>query len=43
MRAVINLCCAGANVLDLCKFGDEQIVKEAGTVFKKEKEMTKGK
>jgi len=42
MRAVINLCCAGANVLDLCKFGDEQIVKEAGTVFKKEKEMTKG-
>jgi len=42
MKALITKCIAGANSLDLCKFGDEQIVKEASTVYKKEKEMLKG-
>jgi len=42
MKALIAKCIAGANTLELCKFGDEQIVKEASSVFKKEKEMLKG-
>ena len=36
------MCSAGANVRDICKFGDEQITKEAERVFKREKEMLKG-
>lgn len=42
MKSLIAKCIVGANALELCKFGDEQIVKEASTVFKKEKEMLKG-
>lgn len=42
MRALIPKCIAGASALDLCKFGDEQIAKQASTVFKKEKDMLKG-
>jgi len=42
LKVLIPMCSAGANVRDICKFGDEQITKEAERVFKREKEMLKG-
>jgi len=42
MKAVIDKCVDGALALDICKFGDDLIIKETSTVFKKEKEMMKG-
>jgi len=42
LKTLIPMCSAGANVRDICKFGDEQITKEAERVFKREKEMLKG-
>lgn len=42
MKQLIQKCIDGASSMDLCKFGDAQIVKETSTVFKKEKEMLKG-
>nr|CAB3264619.1 proliferation-associated protein 2G4 [Phallusia mammillata] len=42
MKQLIQKCVDGASSIELCKFGDAQIVKETSTVFKKEKEMLKG-
>jgi len=42
LKTLIPMCSAGANVRDICKFGDEQITKESERVFKREKEMLKG-
>uniref|UniRef100_H2YPS3 Peptidase M24 domain-containing protein n=1 Tax=Ciona savignyi TaxID=51511 RepID=H2YPS3_CIOSA len=43
MKKLIAGCVDGASVLQLCKLGDELVLKETATVFKKEKEMKKGR
>lgn len=35
--------CSGVSVLSLCEKGDAMIMEETGKIFKKEKEMKKGK
>jgi len=42
MKALIKKCVEGESTLNLCKMGDEMIVKETATVFKKDKELQKG-
>lgn len=36
-------CKNGATVLELCEFGDNRLNEETSKVFKKDKEMKKGK
>lgn len=42
LQQVINQCVAGANVMEICEFGDNLISEETSKVFKKEKEIKKG-
>jgi len=42
MEQIIIRCVPGAMVFDICKFGDELIVSEVASVYKKEKEMDRG-
>ena len=42
MKAVFAKAVEGANVLDLCRFGDQMMLEETSKVYKKEKEMKKG-
>ena len=42
MKALIKKCVDGESTLNLCKLGDELILKETATVFKKDKELQKG-
>lgn len=39
---MIDKCTVGANVLEICEFGDSLILTETSVCFKKEKEMKKG-
>jgi len=39
---VCNACVAGASVRQICEMGDKLILEETSSVYKKEKEMTKG-
>jgi hypothetical protein len=43
MKEIIDRCVAGASVLSLCELGDNRVLEETGRVFKKDKEMKKGK
>lgn len=38
----MDKCVAGASIIDICEFGDNQINEETSKVFKKEKEIKKG-
>jgi len=40
---IIEKCVEGASVRDVCISGDNLILEETSKVFKKEKEMKKGK
>lgn len=40
---VVEAALAGVSVLSLCERGDDFIMKESGKIFKKEKEMKKGR
>jgi len=42
LKKIIEKCVVGAKVLDICDFGDEQILAETSVCFKKEKELKKG-
>lgn len=42
LKLVLDKCVEGANVLEICEYGDQTIIQETGKVFKKEKEMKKG-
>lgn len=43
LRLVVESASSGASVLGLCEKGDAYIMAETGKVFKKEKEMKKGR
>ena len=43
LRQVVAKCEVGAAVVDLCEMGDKLILEETSKVYKKEKEMKKGK
>ena len=43
MREIVQACVAGAAVVELCEKGDKLILDETSKVYKKEKEMKKGK
>jgi len=42
LKKVLEKCVVGASVLEICEFGDSQILQETGVCFKKEKEIKKG-
>ncbi|XP_046581012.1 proliferation-associated protein 2G4-like [Haliotis rubra] len=42
LKQVITKCLAGASVLEICEYGDKQLIEETSKVFKKMKEMKKG-
>ena len=43
LKQLMDKCVAGAKVLEICQFGDKYVAEETSKVFKKEKEMKKGK
>ena len=43
LKSVLEAAVEGASVLNLCEMGDRLILEETGKVYKKEKEMKKGK
>ena len=43
LRQVVEKCVAGASVVDLCELGDQMILEETSKVYKKEREMKKGR
>ena len=43
LKQVIGKCTPGSNVRELCEFGDKLLLEETAKVFKKEKDMKKGK
>lgn len=40
---MVDAASSGVSVLSLCEKGDAMIMEETGKIFKKEKEMKKGK
>ena len=42
MKELITKCQPGVNIYDICTYGDQRIMEETSSVFKKEKEMKKG-
>ncbi|XP_026277136.1 proliferation-associated protein 2G4 [Frankliniella occidentalis] len=42
LKLVLDKCVDGANVREVCEFGDQFMAEETSKVFKKEKEMKKG-
>ena len=42
IKAVIDKCVAGAEVRELCSFGDGMLLEETAKCFKKEKDLKKG-
>lgn len=42
LKELIAKCKAGQSVLQLCEYGDQQLLDRTGKVFRKEKEVTKG-
>ena len=43
LKQVIEKCVDGANILEVCEFGDKLMSEETAKVYKKEKEMKKGR
>ena len=43
LKSVLEAAVEGASVLNLCEMGDSLILEETGKVYKKEKDMKKGK
>lgn len=43
MKTIVGAAMAGVSVLSLCEKGDAFITVETGKIFKKEKDMKKGK
>lgn len=43
LRSLVDAASSGVSVLSLCEKGDAMIMEETGKIFKKEKEMKKGK
>ncbi len=43
LRSVLEQCVDGASARQICEHGDKLILEETGKVYKKEKEMKKGK
>lgn len=43
LRSLVEASSSGVFVLSLCEKGDAMIMEETGKIFKKEKEMKKGK
>ena len=43
LRSVLDAAVEGCNVLTLCEMGDRLILEETSKVYKREKEMKKGK
>jgi methionine aminopeptidase len=43
LKQVIDKCVVGASVREICEFGDSLLLEETSKVFKKEKELKKGK
>ena len=43
MKEIIGKCVPDAKVVEICEFGDQRILEETSKVYKKEKEMKKGK
>lgn len=43
LKQVIDKCVVGASVREICEFGDSLLTEETSKVFKKEKELKKGK
>jgi len=43
MKALVQKCVAGAKVGELCAFGDTELQAAADKVYRKDKEMKKGK
>lgn len=42
LAEVIEKCVEGANIVDICEFGDNKIEELAWTVYKKDKKMERG-
>jgi len=42
LKQVLEKCVVGASVLEICEFGDSQILQKTSVCFKKEKDMKKG-
>jgi len=42
LKKVIEKCVNGANIREICEFGDSLILQETANVFRKEKQMKKG-
>lgn len=42
LKKIVEKCQPGAKVLDLCDFGDQNVITETSKVYKKEKELKKG-
>ena len=42
LKAVFDAAVEGAQILDLCRLGDQAMLEEISKVYKKEKEMKKG-
>jgi hypothetical protein len=43
LKQVVDKCVVGASVREICEFGDALLTEETSKVFKKEKELKKGK
>jgi hypothetical protein len=43
LKQIVDKCIEGASVRHICEFGDTQLLEETGKVFKKEKDLKKGK
>ena len=43
LKEVVAKCVDGASVISICEFGDARLLEETARVFKKDKEMKKGK
>lgn len=43
MKQLVVKCVVGATVLDLCEASDQSLTEKTAEVFKKEKDMKKGK
>ena len=43
LKEVVAKCVDGASVISICEFGDTRLLEETARVFKKDKEMKKGK
>lgn len=40
---IVGKCVDGAKVLEVCSFGDERLLEETSKIYRKDKEIKKGK